>query len=110
MRRALFPLLLVAILALPGCIAKAAYDVVTLPVKAVSKGVDLATTSQSEADEKRGREIRKREEQLGKLERQYQEQLQECADGNRRSCDDARDTYAEIQLIVPTIPAEPDKG
>jgi len=62
------------ILALPlllsGCIvgtvAKTAVDVATLPVKAVSAGVDAATTSQKEADEKRGREIRKAEEERGR--------------------------------------------
>ncbi len=34
--------------------------------KVASKSVDLATTSQSEADQKRGRQIRQREERLGK--------------------------------------------
>ena len=56
-------------LALGGCvtsIAKTAFDVVTLPVKVVWAGVDAATTSQSEADEKRGREIRKAEEERGR--------------------------------------------
>ena len=57
------------LLVLPGCLAKTALDVVTLPVKAASAAVDAATTSQSEADEKRGREIRLREECLGKEER-----------------------------------------
>ncbi|MDP8913841.1 MAG: hypothetical protein M3N39_09740 [Pseudomonadota bacterium] len=56
-------------LALSGCIARTAVDIVTLPVKAASKTVDVLTTSQSEADEKRGREIRKREECTGKEER-----------------------------------------
>ena len=56
-------------LALTGCIAKTAVDVVTLPVKAASKTVDVLTTSQSEADEKRGREIRKYEECVGKEDR-----------------------------------------
>ena len=42
-----------------GTVAKTAVDVVTLPVKVASAGVDAATTSQSEADEKRGRELRK---------------------------------------------------
>jgi hypothetical protein len=42
-----------------GCtVAKTAVDVVTLPVKVASAGVDAVTTSQSEADEMRGREIR----------------------------------------------------
>ena len=56
--------------ALSGCVvgtvAKTAVDVVTLPVKVVSAGVDAVTTSQAEADEKRGREIRKQEEERGK--------------------------------------------
>ena len=53
------------LLALSGCvvgtIAETAVDVAVLPVKAVSAGVDAVTTSQSEADEKRGRELRKAE-------------------------------------------------
>jgi hypothetical protein len=59
---------------LQGCtVAKTAVDVVTLPVKAVSAGVDAVTTSQSEADEKRGREIRKEEERRGKEARLAEE-------------------------------------
>jgi hypothetical protein len=49
-----------------GTVAKTAVDVVTLPVKVASAGVDAVTTSQKEADEKRGREIRKQEEERGK--------------------------------------------
>ena len=59
--------------ALQGCLAKTAVDVVTLPVKVASKGVDLATTSQSEADEKRGRELRKAEEKAGREAREAEE-------------------------------------
>lgn len=95
-------------LMLSGCLAKTMVDVATLPVRAASKGVDLATTSQSESDEKRGREIRRREEQLARLEREYDKQMKECADGNRRACDQARGTYAEMQQIIPTIPVEPE--
>jgi len=75
-----FLLLLTASLSLSGCytVAKTAVDVVTLPVKAVSKGVDLATTSQSEADEKRGRELRKAEEEAGKRERLWAEQCRQA--------------------------------
>ena len=60
--------------ALTGCftVAKTAVDVVTLPVKVVAKGVDLATTSQSEADEKRGRALRKAEEAAGKKQREWE--------------------------------------
>jgi len=42
-----------------GTIAHTAFDVVTLPVKVASAGVDAVTTSQSEADEKRGKAERK---------------------------------------------------
>ena len=74
---------------LSGCVvasvADAAVDVVTLPVKVVSKGVDAATTSQSEADEKRGREIRKDEEQAGKEARAREKR---CRDGKPLPTDD----------------------
>ena len=56
-------------LALSGCLAKTALDLATLPVKAASKTVDVLTTSQSEADEKRGRAVRKREECIGAEQR-----------------------------------------
>ena len=108
MRRLALILLPLTLPALSGCIARTALDVATAPVRVVSKGVDLATTSQSEADEKRGREIRKREERLAKLERKYNREMDECQDGSRRACDDATRTYAEMQQIIPTIPVEPD--
>ena len=94
-------------LLLTGCIAKTAFDVATAPVRVAGKAVDLATTSQSEADEKRGREIRKREERLGKLEREYAKQREDCLDGDEDACEDARETYAEIEELIPTIPVEP---
>ena len=76
-------------LALPGCvvgtIAETAVDVVTLPVKAVSAGVDAATTSQSEADEKRGREARRADEKRGKLARELQDR---CRTGKNLPGDD----------------------
>ena len=70
-----------ALLALPlllsGCIvgdvAETAVGVATLPVKAVSAGVDAATTSQSEADEKRGRQLREEEERRGRELRKMEE-------------------------------------
>ena len=108
MRRLALIALLPASVLVQGCLAKTAYDVVTAPVKVVSKGVDLATTSQSEADENRGREIRKREERLAQLEREYNRQMDDCTDGIRRACNEARDTYAEMQQIIPTIPVEPE--
>ena len=93
---------------LHGCIARTAVDVATLPVRAASKGVDLATTSQSEADRNRGRELRQREERIGRLRREYEREIDRCQDGDRRACDEARVTYAEIQQLLPTIPAEPE--
>ena len=72
-------------LALSGCVvasvADAAVDVVTLPVKVVSKGVDVATTSQSEADEKRGRELRKAEEKAGREAREAEKRCKAAAAG-----------------------------
>ena len=109
MRRVYLSLLAGCSLLLSGCIAKTAVDVVTLPVKAASKGVDLMTTSQSEADEKRGRALRKREERLGKLERQYRKQSAKCDAGDGRSCDEARASYEEIQALLPTIPQAPER-
>ena len=67
------PIVAAFALLLPGCLAKTALDVATLPVKVASAAVDAATTSQSEADEKRGREIRKEEERLGRERRQLEE-------------------------------------
>jgi hypothetical protein len=52
-----------------GTVAKTAVDVATIPVKVVSSGVDAATTSQSEADEKRGRELRRQDEERGRQAR-----------------------------------------
>ncbi len=49
-------------LALSGCVAKLAADIVTAPIKVGSAVVDAATTSQSEADRNRGRALRKEEE------------------------------------------------
>ena len=66
-------LILLVPLALGGCVtsvAKTAFNVVTLPLKIASAGVDAVTTSQSEADEKRGRELRKADEQRARDERE----------------------------------------
>ena len=58
---------------LGGCvvasIASTAVDIAKIPVKVASAGVDAATTSQSEADEKRGRALRKADEQRARDER-----------------------------------------
>lgn len=73
-------------LALSGCVvsslASTAVDIATIPVKVVSAGVDAATTSQSEADENRGRELRKADEQRAREERKrckpYSDRRERC--------------------------------
>ena len=52
-------------LLLGSCLSTVA-TVVTAPVKIAAKGVDWATTSQSEADRNRGRKLRKAEEKARK--------------------------------------------
>lgn len=95
-----------AMLALSGCLARTAVSVVTAPVRVASKTVDWATTSQSEADEKRGREVRRREEQLGKLSRSYDRHRRECQNGNPNACEVARSEYATMQNLAPGVPYE----
>ena len=80
---------LAAALALPalllgGCLATVA-TVVTAPVKIAAKGVDWATTSQSEADRNRGRQIRKAEDKARKACRREVE-----GDYEREQCFRAR--------------------
>jgi hypothetical protein len=84
-------------LLLSGCIARTAASIVTAPVRIVGSGVDMMTTSQSEADEKRGRAMRKHEERLGRLSRDYERHSEQCRDGERDACDQARRDYAEIE-------------
>ena len=85
--RFLLPVPIAALLS--GCVvatvAETAVDVVTLPVKIVSAGVDAATTSQAEADQKRGRELRKVEEERG---RQWRQLVDRCRSGRTLPNDD----------------------
>ena len=64
--RAYLPVLLAAPF-LAGCVvasvARTAVDVVSVPVKVVGKGIDAALPNQKRADEKRGRELRREDEQ-----------------------------------------------
>lgn len=90
---------LAASLLLSGCIASTAASIITAPVRVAGKGVDMMTTSQSEADEKRGRNMRKQEERLGKLQRSYDRHNRDCMDGDREACEQARLDYAEIQNL-----------
>lgn len=109
--RCIAPLfVLCSALLLSGCIAKTALDVVTAPVKIASKAADVATTSQSESDEKRGRELRKREEELGKLDREREKLADKCYSGDRGSCRDLDEVEAEMRALRPGIPVEPDRN
>jgi hypothetical protein len=74
------------LLALPpllgGCVvqqvAETAVDVVSIPVHVVSEGVDAVTTSEAEADRRRGRQIREEEQRLGReARRQERERARE---------------------------------
>ena len=83
---------------LSGCVSLVK-DVVTAPVKIVSKTADVLTTSQFETDEKRGREMRKREESLGKLARQRDKARAKCEDGDKDACERARSLEDEIAKV-----------
>jgi len=98
-----------ASLALTGCVAKTAFDVVTAPVRAGSQVVDWATTSQDEADMKRGREIRRREERLGELHEDLAELEDDCLDGDDEACREAVATRREIDTLRPMVPVEPER-
>jgi hypothetical protein len=67
----------ILLLALPllcsACLAKTAVDVVTLPVRAAGAGLDAVTTSQAEADQRRGRQIREEEEREGRIARRCEQ-------------------------------------
>jgi len=77
-----FPIVLLLVPMLSGCLARTAVDVVSLPVHAVGKGVDWATTSQAESDRNRGRMMRKEEARIRKEQRK---------EARERARDDARD-------------------
>lgn len=96
----LAPILLpIAALALSGCIARTAVDIVTLPVKAAGQVVDWTTTSQDESDRSLGREVRRREEAIGRLERQRREQQQRCENNDGDACSEAERIGREIAIL-----------
>lgn len=65
---------------LSGCIVKTAaetaVDVVTIPVKVASAGVNAALPNQKKADEKRGAELRKQDEERGREARAMADRCQ----------------------------------
>ncbi len=68
-----------------GTVARTAVDIVSIPVKVASAGVNAVVPSQKKADEKRGREARKQDEERGKLLRVAQER---CRKGQPLPTDD----------------------
>jgi hypothetical protein len=81
-------LLIAAPLLTGGCLARTAVDIVTLPVRAVGAGVDAVTTSQAEADQRRGREIREAEEREGREARRRERQAREAREQAEQDQDD----------------------
>ena len=74
-----------------GCIAKTAFDVVTLPVKATGQVIDWTTTSQEESDRNYGRKMRKQEAAEGKeMKRRDKEARNEAKRAEREA---ERDDY-----------------
>jgi hypothetical protein len=65
---------------LSGCIVKTAaetaVDVVSIPVKVASAGVNAALPNQKKADEKRGAELRKQDEERGREARAMADRCQ----------------------------------
>lgn len=69
-----------------GCLAKAALDVASAPVKATGKVADWATTSQSESDRNYGRKMRRQEEREARARKR-------AYDACRRQQDDDCERY-----------------
>jgi hypothetical protein len=82
-------LLVAAPLILSGCIARTAVDIVTLPVKVVGAGVDAVTTSQAEADQRRGRELRQAEEREGREARRREREARRARERAAEQEDEA---------------------
>lgn len=106
---------LVLVPALAGCAAASAFDLATAPVRAGAKAIqttgqvyDRVTVSDSERDQKRGRQIRQREERLGKLERSYRRAREDCREGDDDACRDAARLRYDMDELMPSVPYEPE--
>lgn len=86
-------------LILQGCVVRTAADIVTAPVKVVGGAVDMVTTSQSEADEKRGRQLRKQDERYAQLERSYRKDKARCDKGNTAACQSADGAQRDMEAM-----------
>jgi hypothetical protein len=104
--------ILAALLVLPGCTAVSAVtNIATMPVRAASKAVDAGstlvdatTTSQSERDERRGRQLREQEERLGELDRAYRTQSVACDQGDSQACARRDAAWRELEALSPGQP------
>lgn len=105
--RPLFGLPLI-LLGLGGCGVGTLVNVATAPVRLTSKAIDLATTSQSEADENRGRDLRRMEGRYGQLERDYSKAARRCAAGSEQSCAQRQAIGGEMDALRPKLPAQSD--
>lgn len=77
----------IMVIALSGCVAKTALDVVTLPVRAGAQAVDWTTTSQEEADRNYGRKMRKQEAREGRERKQAEkDRRRQCRDAGYSDC------------------------
>ena len=78
----------VLLLALPGCIAKTALDIATMPVRAGAQAADWATTSQDESDRNYGRKMRKQEAREGADRKKAdKERRRQCREAGYDTCD-----------------------
>jgi hypothetical protein len=66
-------------LSLQGCVASVAKTIVTAPFKVAGATVDALTTSRDESDLKRGRQVRKAEEQQAKADKKARKQAEKDA-------------------------------
>ena len=97
-RSLLLSLTPLAAMALSGCLSTAT-SLVTAPVRVGAKAVDMATTSQSEADENRGRAMRKRDEKIAKLQKRYSRRIEACNRGETAACSEASQISGEIEAL-----------
>ena len=106
------PAILAALMVLQGCSAVSAVTTVaTAPVRAASAAVsagstlvDATTTSQSERDQQRGRDIRNQEERVGKLDREYRKQSVACQGGDDLACVRRDAAWRDILALTPSQP------
>ena len=87
---------------LSGCIARTAASVVTAPVRAAGQVADWTTTSQDESDRNLGRQVRAREAEIGRLERQRARAAERCRDGRREACAEAESLSEQISQLNAT--------